>query len=68
MYDGRSVGNIVTYVYAKLRNYPLHINKALGFFEKGNNNNCHSALEPFRVQKVVLDYNNNTYYYDYDNY
>ena len=35
IYDGRSVGNIVTYVYAKFRNFPLRINKALGIFRKG---------------------------------
>jgi len=35
IYDGRSVGNIVPYVYAKFRNYPLHINKALGILSKG---------------------------------
>ena len=40
-------------VYAKFRNYPLHINKVLGIFEKGNknNNNCRSAFGPFWVQK-----------------
>jgi len=32
IYDGGSVGNIVTYVYTKFRNYPLRINRALGIF------------------------------------
>jgi len=42
-------------VYAKFRNDPLHINKALGIFQKGNNNNnnCRIALGPLRVQKQV---------------
>ena len=26
-------------VYAKFHNFPLHINKALGIFENGNNKN-----------------------------
>ena len=45
----------LSYVYAMFRNYPLRINKALGIFQKGNNNpnnNCRSALGPFRVQKM----------------
>ena len=38
MVSGRSAGNDVTNVYAKFRNFPLRINKALGiFFENGNN-------------------------------
>ena len=35
IYDGRSVGNEVANVYAKFRNCPLRINKALGIFRKG---------------------------------
>jgi len=33
------MGNDVTNVYAKFRNFPLSINKALGIFENGNNKN-----------------------------
>ena len=37
--DLSGFGNDVTNVYAKFRNFPLRINKALGIFRKGNNKN-----------------------------
>ena len=51
------MGNIVTCVCAKFRNYSLRINKALGIFQKGNNNpennnNHRSALGYFRSKNT----------------
>ena len=54
---------MVTNVYAKFPYGLLRIKKALGTFEKGNNNpnnnNCRSALGPFRVQKLISKHNAN---------
>ena len=53
--SGRSVWNDVTNVFAKFRNFPLRINKALGIFRKQVTTRTRTTVvairDPFRVQK-----------------